>query len=341
MKKNALLYTILIFVLAQLAWFMVILLWIYRFVINNIIFKQLGENPLPELISKQSNLLALIGGLVAMVSVSVAMSLIFRWLTFQMKITSMYDNFIANVTHELKSPLSSIQLGLETLQLRKMPPETQDDFLNLMIKDAGRLHRLINSILDITGLEQKKFVFNYHIVTAGPVLKQLIKDAISFNKLSVDRVTVTGDTDCLFVIDQNAMEIVINNLMDNANKYSNPPVKIDINLSRTRKFVRMTFRDHGVGVASRDLKKIFQKFYRIDRSDMPSVKGSGLGLTWVREIIKAHGGKILVNSDGPGKGTCFTVDLPIYQTTKKRYIDRLLKFTQMRKKMQENINDSE
>lgn len=341
MKKNALLYTILIFVLAQLAWFLVIILWIYRFVINNMIFRHMGENPIPELISKQSNLLALIGGLLLMVSVSVAMSLIFRWLTSQMKITSMYDNFIANVTHELKSPLSSIQLGLETLQVHQLTPEKQEDFLNLMIRDAGRLHRLINSILDITGLEQKKFVFNYHVVTAGPTLCQVVEDARTLYKLSADAITITGEANHPCVIDQNAMSIVINNLMDNAIKYSNPPVKIDIALSFTKKFVRMIFRDHGVGIASRDMKKIFQKFYRVYRNDIPSVKGSGLGLTWVREIVKAHGGKIQVHSDGPGKGCRFTIDLPIYQTTKKRYIDQLLKITQKRKKMQEETHDSE
>src|SRR4030042_2860652 len=121
MKKRSIRYPLIIFIVAQLAWFLVVGLWIYRYVINNMIFEQVGENLSPRLISKQANILALVGGLVLMVSVSVAMSLIFRHLTIHLKMNLMYDNFIANVTHALKSPLASIQLYLETLQTRDVP----------------------------------------------------------------------------------------------------------------------------------------------------------------------------------------------------------------------------
>ena len=89
----------------------------------------------------------------------------------------------------------------------------------------------------------------------------------------------------------------------------------------------VTFKDQGIGISGKDQKQIFYKFHRIYRRDIPSVKGSGLGLFWVREIIRTHGGRIYVHSEGKDRGTVFTIELPIYRTTKKRYINNLLKIT--------------
>ena len=329
MKKNrSLFHLVFIFVLAQLAWFLVIGLWIYRYVINNLIFKQVGENLSPQLISKQSNILALVGGLILMVSVSVAMAIIFRHLTIHLKLTLLYDSFIANVTHELKSPLSSIQLYIETLKSRNVPHAKKQKFLALMMKDTERLRKLIDTILDISGLEQKKFVHNFQIVTAGPTIHQFMEDAAAQFKLPDESIIISGEAACPCVIDRNAMRIVFDNLIDNAIKYSMRSPEIGLKLSCTSKHVLIEFKDHGIGISPKDQKKIFHKFYRIYRRDIPNVKGAGLGLTWVREIIKAHGGKINVRSEGQGKGTVFFIELPIYQSTKKRYINSLLKSTQ-------------
>lgn len=328
MKKNrSLFYPIFIFVVAQVAWFLVIGLWIARYLINNIIFEQVGDNISPQLISKQSNILALIGGLILMVSVSVAMALIFRHLTIQLKLTHMYDNFIANVTHELKSPLASIQLYLETLKARNVPAFKQHEFMGSMINDARRLQYLIEAILDISGLEQKKFVYNFQVVTAGPVFKQLVNEAATQFKLPEESITVSGSADYPCVIDRGAMRIVFNNLMDNAIKYSKTPTKIFLHLSRHPRHVAVDFADQGIGISHKDQKKIFHKFHRIYGNHIPSVKGTGLGLSWAKEIIKAHGGKIKVHSEGVGMGSTFTIELPIYQTAKKRYIKQLLRIT--------------
>ncbi len=326
-KNRSLLYPIFIFGIAQLAWFLVVGLWIYRYVINHMIFKQVGENLSPQLISKQDNMLALLGGLALMVSVALAMTLIFRHLTIQFKITSMYEHFIANITHELKSPLASIQLYLETLKMRVVPFTKQQEFLGMMLKDAGRLQNLIDTILEISGLEQKKLAYNFEIVTAGPTFRQLMEDTTTQFKLSSQSITISENAECPCVIDRNAMRIVFNNLMDNAIKYSKTPPEIVLNLSCTAKHALVEFIDHGIGISSKDQKKIFNKFYRIYRRDIPNVKGTGLGLTWVKEIVKAHGGKITVYSEGSGKGTAFLIELPIYRITKKRYINGLLRIT--------------
>jgi len=326
-KRNSLIYYITLFTMAQLAWFSLLMLWISWYVSNYIMITEIGEKVSTQILSETTNVLALVGGLVLLVVISIAMSLIFIYLTRQMSLTKLYDNFIANVTHELKSPLSSIQLYLETMKSRQVPTEKQKEFFTIMLKDTKRLNQLINSILEISGLEQKKIAHNYTIVEVQKLTEQLISEATNNYRLSGDSVTVSGGSDCLCVIDHEAYKIVINNLFDNAVKYSSGDAKIDIQILQNSKYFILSFRDYGIGVPIKKQEKIFHKFLRIYDQESPSVKGTGLGLYWVREIIKLHGGKVSVFSAGRDKGTTFTIELPIYKETKKRYINYLLKIT--------------
>jgi len=120
---------------------------------------------------------------------------------------------------------------------------------------------------------------------------------------------------------------VFYNLFDNAIKYSNNKVKINISISNTSKKIHIEFTDNGIGIINKDQKKIFNKFQRIENPQNPCVKGTGLGLYWVEEIVIYHGGKIQVFSEGKDRGTTFTITLPIYQSSKKRYIKTLLKIS--------------
>lgn len=338
-KRNSLIYYVTVFTLAQLAWFSLLALWITWYVSNYIMMTEVGGQVSAEMLAESTNVLALVGGLVLLVVISIAMSLIFIYLTKQMNLTKLYDNFIANVTHELKSPLSSIQLYLETMKTRKVPANKQEEFLAMMLRDTQRLNRLINSILEISGLEQKKLAHKYSIKNAQQISEQIISEAIKDYRISDSTVLIEGDSDCQCVIDQEAFRIVINNLFDNAIKYSRGEVKIEIQFSQNLKYFVLTFRDHGIGVPIKKQEKIFYKFLRLYNQDSPSVKGTGLGLYWVREIIKAHGGKISVFSAGKNRGTTFTIELPIYRTTKKRYINYLLKLTTKNESRMELYND--
>lgn len=326
-KRNSLLYYITVFTLAQLAWFSLLALWISWYVSNYILITEVGEEVSTKILSEAANVFALIGGLVLLVVISIAMSLIFIYLTRQMSLTKLYDNFIANVTHELKSPLSSIQLYLETMKSRRVPAEKEREFFTIMLKDTKRLNHLINSILEISGLEQKKHVYKYTVVEAQKLTVQLINEATNDYRLLGNSVTISGGVDCLCVIDQDAYKIVINNIFDNAVKYSSGKAKIDIQISQSAKYFKISFRDYGIGVPIKKQEIIFHKFLRIYDEESPSVKGTGLGLYWVREIINSHGGKVSVFSEGRDKGTTFTIELPIYRETKKRYINYLLKIT--------------
>jgi len=322
-KKRFVFRYILIFIIAQVAWFSLLGLWIYRYISSHIILSKVDESLSAQIMSKGANIFTLVFGCVLFIAVSIGMSLIFRNLTVQYKLTKLYDNFLANVTHELKTPLASIQLHLETLKGRNVPFSKQKKFMEMMLKDANRLKRLIDSILEIAGLEQKKAIYQCKVFNAEAVIKALIEEAKSQFNLSEDAVHIKGNADCECVINKNAFKILIDNLIDNAVKYTKNHLKICVVLKCKGKKLIIEFADNGIGIAPKDLKKIFKKFHRVSRPDLPNVKGTGLGLYWTKEIVKYHGGEIKAISRE--NGTIFRIELPVYNVSKKYYLKRLLK----------------
>ena len=338
-RTNSIIYHIIIFTVAQIAWFSLLALWIYWYVSNYIIFTEVGEELSSKLIESNTHLGALIGGIILLVAISVAMSVLFIYLTRQMSITRFYDNFIANVTHELKTPLSSLQLYLETIKRHNIPGERQDEFVNQMLTDTERLNDLITSILDISGLEQRKLAYNFQVYQADDLFNELIRNAISEFNLPDNDVVINGSLKGQIVVDKRSMRIVLNNLFDNAIKYSVNSARITIDMAEGSKKYIISISDQGIGIKKQDHDRIFRKFQRIYNPDSPTVKGTGLGLYWVQEIIKVHGGKISVLSREGSKGSTFRIELPVYPDSKKRLINRLLKLTRKRKNELENDNE--
>ncbi len=331
-KPNIIFYHILVFVLAQIAWFSLLSLWIYWYVSNYILLSELRENVTTETLMQSNHIGALVSGIILMIAISVGMSLIFIYLTRQVNLTRLYDNFISNVTHELKSPLSAIQLYLETLKKRNVPLKTREEFITTMLQDTERLNKLITSILDVAGLEQKKLAYKFEIYNADEIFQQLLTETASAYKLESKSFKVNGQLFGEIVIDQRALKIVINNLVDNAIKYTEDFADITVTLSQDNKYFNIEISDRGIGLSGADQKRIFKKFERIYKPDSPNVKGTGLGLYWVKEILKSHGGQILVYSAGRNRGTSFRIELPIYLTSKRRLTNRLLKLTHRRNK---------
>jgi signal transduction histidine kinase len=261
------------------------------------------------------------------------MYFIFIYLNRQLSLTRLYDNFIANVTHELKSPLASILLYLETLEDRQVPKDRQQQFISLMIKDVNRLQNLINSILKLSGIEKKKMIAHYRVFHIDEVVKDLVEEAIELFNLTPKSIKIEGTAPCVCVIDRDALKIVIDNLIDNAIKFTTGSFFLTVHMACTPKNFVLKFIDQGIGISAEDQKKIFNRFIRIQKPNIPDIRGTGLGLHIVREIIKSHGGKISVYSAGADKGSTFSIELPIYQVAKKRYLNYLLKMTQKMENM--------
>ena len=302
---------IVVFVLAQLAWFALLGLWIYWYVRNYMIFIEVGERISPQFVLETKTIAILVAGILLLMAVAVALTLIFGRLNQQLKVNRMYDSFIASVTHELKSPLASIQLYLETLSVRDVPKEKLDDFVTLMLKDSQRLNALISSILEIAGIEERKKIYKPQNFDADTLLRELVGESKDQFNLSDESVQIVGNAGCTCRVDRRSLKVVLNNLFDNAIKYTGGPPHIDVQISReaNRLIIRVT--DQGIGIAEKDQRDVFKKFRRIQSQDSPTVKGTGLGLYWAREIIRNHRGKISVYSAGPNRGTTFTIELPV------------------------------
>jgi signal transduction histidine kinase len=311
-------------------WLLLLGIWIYWYVSNYIVFEKVGEEVSPQLIYDVQNALPFILGLILLIGLSFTTSLIFRHLNVQLRITELYDNFIGNVTHELKSPLSSIQLYLETLKQRDVPQEKRKEFIDMMMKDADRLQSLINSILEISAQEKKKLLQDYRVHKAEVILKELIDESCEKFRVEKENYRIISDAACEIVASKDALKVVFDNLVDNAVKYSTKQAKIVVSLICNSKKVTIIFSDLGIGVAAKEQKKIFNKFYRIYNKEIPNVKGTGLGLYRVKEIIKAHDGKITVLSEGEGKGTTFKLELPAYSAMSKRQLKKFLQTENLR-----------
>ena len=338
-KHHSQFFVLFAFVLAQIAWLGLLGLWIYWYVSNYIIFKEVGKGQIvhPGILIDAPKVGVFVIGIIMIVGIAVAVFVIFRNLTVQRKLTGLYDNFIANITHELKSPLSSIQLYLETLSSKNIPPEKQKEFFSSMSKDTDRLHKLINSILEISRIEQKRVSHNYHISSAE-IIPKIIENSFKNFRLPENAVKIQGAVRGKCVIDNDAMQIVFDNLTDNAVKYSADPVSISVKLKSNEKQNVIEFSDHGIGIGIKDQKTIFNKFHRVYNKNIPNVKGTGLGLFWVKEIIRLHGGKISVKSGGLNIGTTFIIELPIYKTSKILYIKSLLRETAKKERFMETAD---
>jgi len=323
-KKYSQAYTIILFIFAQVACLSLLGLWIARFVANHVILKRIGEQYSIN-IQMGGAIATFVIGLVLLVAMSMGMLLIFRRLRSQYKLTKLYDNFIANVTHELKTPLASIQLYLDTLNARDISRLRQLKFIEFMQKDAERLNKLINAILEIARLEKKKNRFHCIVYDADHIVREIIEEIIQQLKLPTETIIITGEAHCNFVIDKSAFKILFNNLVDNAMKYSTDKLKININLQCSSKKYLIEFQDHGIGFPASEKKRIFDKFYRINQPNAPDVRGSGLGLALVKEIVKYHGGKIRAYSEEFNRGATFRIELPVYPVSKRHYLNKLLK----------------
>ncbi len=318
--KHSLFYHILIFIIAQVVWLSLLGIWIYWYVSNYIIYEKVGDQVSPQLLYDVQNALPFVLGLILLIGLSFFTSVIFRDLNVQLRLRELYDNFIGNVTHELKSPLSSIQLYLETLKQRDVPPDKQKEFLDIMLKDADRLQRLINSILEISAHERKKTLQNYEVYPADQLLKAVMEESFERFRIKKENYEITGSAPCEIAASKESLKIVFDNLADNALKYSPDDIDINVKLSCNSNKLTIDFSDKGIGIPVTEKKKIFRKFYRINNKEIPNVKGTGLGLYQVKQIIKLHRGKISLISNTGVRGAAFRIELPVYTGSDKRFI---------------------
>ena len=260
-----------------------------------------------------ANVWLLIGGVVAFIVLSTQMVMFAVFLGREILEVRRQDSFIDSVTHELKSPLASIKLGLQTLARPALDEDKRVMVREMMLGDVDRLSRFVDDILQASRLAHDRERFG--VRQDDVFLRNLVEDcAISVrtqHKLDDDAVAVEVDEDLVTVTDEAALGVVIRNLIDNAVKYSNDPVSVRVVAIERKKNVVLEVIDNGIGIPRKDLKRVFHRFYRVDAEKVRSRKGTGLGLFVVWALVRSLGGRVEADSEGPGTGTTMRVRLPM------------------------------
>ncbi|HZI87057.1 MAG TPA: HAMP domain-containing sensor histidine kinase, partial [Pyrinomonadaceae bacterium] len=225
------------------------------------------------------------------------------------------SHFVANVSHELKTPLSLLSLFSEMLELGRVKnDEKRMEYYRIIRHESRRLNKTIDNILDFSKIEAGRKTYNFAEGDMGEVIQNVLSSyryQISNSGFDV-QTNIQPDLPPV-LIDGDAMAQAISNLLDNAIKYSGDVKQLSITTETLRSHLSIEIADHGIGIPRAEQAKIFEKFYRVGNGLVHDVKGSGLGLSLVKHIIDAHKGTISVESDA-GKGSRFTIILPLVRS---------------------------
>jgi signal transduction histidine kinase len=229
----------------------------------------------------------------------------------EIKRNEQQDAFLNSVTHELKTPIASIRLYLETLKTRDVNEEKRQDFYDIMLKDSDRLLNTVEQVLQASRTRDEKKLTNAADINLTNLLQDSIEQIRSRYNFDENVISFVKADDYNIIGDANELQTVFANLLDNAVKYSDKEVNISVEVTDfDEKYAEIQIKDIGVGIAKPQLKRIFKRFYRIPSLATQKAKGTGLGLFIVQFIVKKHGGKIFAESLGEGFGTIFHVKLP-------------------------------
>jgi len=223
------------------------------------------------------------------------------------------SNFIDSVTHELKSPLASLKLSLQTLTRRPVPAEQQAGFHRIMLQDIERLDTLIDHLLDAAKTLQRKPRGGREVAAVEPVLQQVRAAVAQRHGIDPDRIRVAVPASPgPAVLGREAdLEIVLRNLVDNAVKYSLPDPQVEVTVAEPQRGrVRITVADNGPGIPVSQRPQVFRRFVRLGSELERSTQGTGLGLYLVKALVRQMRGKVSVRGRLPPPGTLFEVDLP-------------------------------
>jgi two-component system, OmpR family, sensor histidine kinase SenX3 len=237
------------------------------------------------------------------------------FLVRELRRSEQHDSFINAVTHELKTPVASIRLHLETLRRRELPETQKQDFYRLMLSDTDRLTETVEQVLRAGRAGDKRAGREKAEVDFRQVVRDSMEAACSRHRLAPETlhyeeiasngasVRVRGSAEDL--------RTAVFNVLDNAIKYSGDNVSVRVKLETPdEKRIVLRVQDEGVGIPPEDVKRIFKRFYRVPHRSMAHVKGTGLGLFIVKAIAVKHGGKVSAESDGEGQGTTIVLELP-------------------------------
>jgi signal transduction histidine kinase len=272
----------------------------------------IGGEPAALQVSPTARYLVYFFGLVLFLLLISGLGLMFTLLLREVRLNERQSNFVSAVTHELKTPVASLRLYLDTLMLRAgtLSTEQRDEFYKTMRADLDRLNGTINNVLN-AGLYADRAVVDPPTIDLARLVQHACALTSTRNQLAPTAVAYAGPSSLLLKGDSPAIETAVLNVLDNAVKYSPEQVQINVRLSEEENsFARLSVEDRGVGMSRAHLRFIFNRFYRIGSEARRSTTGTGLGLFIVKSVVKAHGGTVRAESEGEGRGARFILRLP-------------------------------
>lgn len=242
-----------------------------------------------------------------------------RSVSHELELARMKSDFVSTVSHEFKSPLTSIRQLTEMLQSGRVPSEERrQKYYDVLLEQSERLALLTDNILSLAKIEEGRAEFTFETTDISVLLTEVvnsIQERVRHEGFDIG-LDVEGGLPFL-AVDRTALSQAVTNLVDNAIKYSGDSRRISVSASLEEQAVAIAVQDFGIGINKEDIPRLFERFYRGGDELTRTVKGSGLGLTLVREIVAAHRGKVHVESE-PGRGSVFSIRLPLPQRRKER-----------------------
>src|SRR6476620_6079255 len=253
-------------------------------------------------------------GFIFFAAIATGLVLNTSFLVREIRRSEQHDSFINAVTHELKTPIASIRLYLQTLQRRDVDEAQRREFYRLMVDDSDRLLGTVEQVLKAGQVTHKK-ASHWATLNFADLVSECVDVARTSHRLHPEALryeqAINNGAGADVVGDSEELRAAVSNVLDNAIKYSGSAVDISVQLETPDdKHVRLSVQDHGVGISAQELKRIFKRFYRVPNRSLAHVKGTGLGLFIVRAIARKHGGRVFAESEGEGRGTKVVLELP-------------------------------
>lgn len=244
--------------------------------------------------------------------------LLWRDVRREMRMASMRAQFVASISHELKTPLTSIRMFADTLRMRPDDPAIRGQYLETIAHESERLTRLLNNVLDFSRIEQARKTYRLSPASLAGVVRAAAR-ALEYQltQAGFELHVEIDETLPAVRADADAMLQAVLNLLTNAMKFSGASRRIDLTLARDGYRAVVSVTDRGIGIAAREHGRLFERFYRVPTPESDQIAGTGLGLTIVQHIVHAHGGEIAVRS-APGEGSTFSIALPLIDSAQAK-----------------------